>query len=175
MISGALLTKFTIWISILAYLTGALLFAFSRARTDYVAAARMAWTVACAALLAHVACTFHVYHGWSHAAAYRDTAQQANEVVGLNWGGGIYFNYAVLIVWIIDVLWWWLSGLDSYWKRPRVLMAAWHAFLIFMIFNSTVVFKNGLTRWAGLAVSICWCVAAVRVARNWENLSTVAD
>jgi len=157
--TGEFLTKLTIWVSILAYVTGAFIFAFSHRRQTWLRVARLAWTIACAALLAHVVCTFQVYHGWSHSAAFRDTARQTNEVVGLNWGGGIYFNYVVVVVWIIDVLWWWWSGPGSYRQRPRVLIAAWHAFLIFMIFNATVVFKTGITRWAGLVACICLVVA----------------
>jgi hypothetical protein len=38
--------------------------------------------------------------------------------------------------------------------------AAWHVFMIFMFFNATVVFENGLLRWLGLflcaGLSILW-------------------
>jgi hypothetical protein len=83
-------------------------------------------------------------------------------VVGLNWGGGLFINYAVLSGWIIDVGWWWLKGIDSYRSRGRLVVLLWHAFLLFIIFNATVVFKNGIVRWVGLAVSafiaISWIV-----------------
>ena len=96
--SGEILTKVTIWITIAGYAAGAAAFALSRERYKWDSAARLAWTVACVGLLAHVAFAFHFYHGWSHGAAYRDTARQTDEVVGLNWGGGLYVNYALLIV-----------------------------------------------------------------------------
>src|SRR5215210_3924672 len=87
--SGALLTKVTVWVAVAGYAAGAAAFALSRGRRSWDAAARLAWTVACVALLAHVACAFHVYHGWSHESAYVETARQTGEVVGLDWGGGL--------------------------------------------------------------------------------------
>ncbi len=62
----------------------------------------------------------------------------------------------------LDVLWWW-GDPDSYGRRPGLLTAIWHAFLIFIIFNATVVFKTGLLRWLGvglcLAVGLVWLVS----------------
>jgi len=164
--SGALLTKVTVWVAVAGYAAGAAAFALSRGRRGWDAAARLAWTVACVALLAHVACAFHVYHGWSHESAYVETARQTGEVVGLDWGGGLFINYAILIGWVADVAWWWLAGLDSYRRRPWPLLAAWHGFLIFIIFNATVVFKNGFTRWAGLGVCLGLCVVGWLAARD---------
>jgi hypothetical protein len=164
--SGAFLTKVTVWVAVAGYAAGAAAFALSRGRRGWDAAARLAWTVACVALLAHVACAFHVYHGWSHESAYVETARQTGEVVGLDWGGGLFINYAIIIGWVIDVAWWWLAGLDSYRRRPWPLLAAWHGFLIFIIFNATVVFKDGFTRWAGLGVCLGLCVVGWLAARD---------
>ena len=69
-------------------------------------------------------------------------------------GVGVFVNYLLLAIWVFDLGWWWISGRDSYLKRPRALVLAWHAFLIFIIFNATVVFCKGLTRWVGLAISL---------------------
>jgi hypothetical protein len=107
----------------------------------------------CVSLLAHVACAYHFYHNWSQAAAYRETARQTAEVTGLDWGGGLFINYALVIGWVVDVAWWW-RGLDAYRNRPRWLVAAWQGFLIFMIFNATVVFKTGPLRWIGLGLCL---------------------
>jgi hypothetical protein len=156
--SGEILTKVTIWITIAATAGGAAAFAFSRKRYKWDSAARLAWTVACAGLLAHVTCAFHFYHRWSHGAAYRDTARQTFEVFGLNWGGGLYVNYALVIVWVLDVIWWWLRGLEAYRHRPWLLVAAWHGFLIFIIFNAAVTFKTGFLRWVGLCVCLGLCL-----------------
>ena len=170
MSTGQILTGITIWISIGAYAAGLVTFARSRTRQNRDAAARLLWTVACAALLAHVAFAFHNYHGWSHTVAYVDTARQTREVIGLNWGGGLYVNYILVLGWVADLLWWWLGGIDSYRRRPQLLIIAWHAFLIFIIFNSTVIFESGATRWAGLLVCVVLCVACGRIASNRSSV-----
>ena len=116
-------------------------------------------------MLAHFVSAFHFYHDWSHAAAYRDTARQTREVFGLDWGGGVFINYALLTAWIVDVGWWWGSGVESYRTRPRGLLVAWHGFLIFIIFNATVVFADGVVRWIGLVICSVLVIAWVRVVR----------
>jgi len=168
--SGQILTKVTIWSTFAAYAFGAATFAFSAKRHKWDAAARLAWTIACAALLAHVVCAFHVYHGWSHEAAYRETARQTGEVFGLNWGGGIYISYLLLVCWVVDLIWWWLGGLDSYRRRPWLLVSTWHWFVIFIIFNSTVVFETGIVRWAGLVLSLSLCLIWLFAARQRSHL-----
>ena len=151
-----------------AYAIG--LFLFSRNRKQLLHVARLAWTTGCIALIAHFICAFHFYHHWSHLLAYRDTARQTNEVVGINWGGGLFINYLVLGLWIIDVGWWWLSGIDSYRNRNWLWVIVWHAFLIFIIFNATVVFKDGLVRWVGLVMSLFLLVSWVLIARQeWSR------
>jgi hypothetical protein len=115
--------------------------------------ARISWTIGCLSLLVHAVCAYHFYHNWSQAAAYRDTARQTAEVTGLDWGGGLFINYALIIGWVMDVIWWW-RGLEAYRSRPRHLVAAWQGFLIFIVFNATVVFKTGPLRWIGLVLCL---------------------
>ncbi len=112
--------------------------------------ARTAWTAGVISLIAHVACAYHYYHNWSQAAAYRETARQTAEVTGLNWGGGLFINYALIIGWVADVALWRLRGLAAYRNRPGWLAAAWQGFLFFIIFNAAVIFKTGPLRWIGL-------------------------
>lgn len=169
MFGGELLTKITIWVAVAGYAAGAAAFALSRGRAGWDRGARLAWTVACAALLAHVACAFHSYYGWSHEAAYLDTARQTDEVFGLDWGGGLYINYALMAGWVFDITLWWLHGLDSYRRRRWPLTAAWHGFLLFIFFNATVVFKDGPARWVGLAVCLGLCVAWWLAARDRQT------
>ena len=163
---GELLTRMTIWAAVACYAVGAAAFALSRGRRAWDAAARPAYTFACVWLLAHAASAFHFYHGWSHGAAYLDTARQTGEVFGFDWGGGLYVNYVLIVGWVSDVSWWWLRGLDSYRRRPRALTAAWHAFVVFILFNATVVFKTGAARWAGLGVCVGLCLAWRLAARG---------
>ncbi len=162
MSAGEILTRVTIWIALAGYTVGVVIYALSR---KWDAAARLAWTAACLGLLAHVICAFHFYHDWSHVSAYRDTARQTAEVFGLDWGGGLYINYAFLIGWIIDTLWWW-RGIEAYRRRPWSLVVAWHAVLLFIFFNGTVIFAAGLTRWLGLCLSLGLCIVWWFAARK---------
>ncbi len=178
MTSGEILTKATIWIAILGYAFGSAVFALFRNKHQGDRIARLAWTIAIVGLLVHVVCAFQFYHEWSESAAYRETARQTDEVVGLNWGGGLYINYALIVGWVVDVGWWWLRGIDSYRRRPWFLTAAWHGFLIFIIFNATVVFKTGLVRWVGLLVCLGLCLLwwlALRNSPKSDELAVAKD
>lgn len=163
---GEFLTRITVWISIGAYSIGCVLFAIARGRLNIDRRARIAWTTGCATLLLHFIFAFHFFHAWSHAHAYADTARQTAEVFGINWGGGLYVNYAVAILWIADVTWWWLAGLGSYRGRPWLLTLIWHSFLIFIIFNATVVFGHGVVRWIGLPICLILCMSWIVIGRH---------
>ncbi|MGH9942017.1 MAG: hypothetical protein ACRD9R_06625 [Pyrinomonadaceae bacterium] len=173
MSGGELLTRATIWAALAGYGVGAVAFALSRNRRKWDSVARLAWTAACVSLLAHVACAFHFFHGWSHDAAYRETARQTAEVFGLDWGGGLYVNYALLFGWVLSVVWWW-RGLDLYRRLPTPLHVGWQGFLIFIFFNATVVFKTGPLRWIGvcMCLGLCfvwWFTAASRAPRGNDD------
>ena len=135
MTSGELLTRATIWLALAGYTAGAGGQLLAQGKPHVRALARWAGTLGCLGLLAHVICAFHFYHGWSQAAAYRETARQTAAVTGLNWGGGLWINYLLLAAWTADVIWWWRSGDDAYRRRSRVLTVAWHALLLFIVFK----------------------------------------
>ena len=146
---GDALTRWTIRIA-LALAVGALAARMVR-RTHF---ARWTWTVGCLFYLAHVICAFHFFHDWSHQAAYDATARDADQLFGWNWGGGLYFNYAFTLIWVADVVWWWLAQ-GSYETRPRWVNAIVYGFFVFMAFNGAVVFATGATRWVSVAVLCC--------------------
>ena len=171
MISGEFLTRSTIWISILAYAIGCAVFATARKQADFDRWVRVAWTMGCAALIAHFIFAFHFYHAWSHESAHVDTARQTAEVFAINWGGGLFINYAVAILWTADVAWWWLAGINSYRCRPWLLTLLWHGFLIFIIFNATVVFKDGLARWTGLLTCLSLCLSWIFISRQRDEFA----
>jgi hypothetical protein len=171
MSSGEFLTRSTIWISILSYALGCVLFAMASRQTQLDRWVRLAWTMGCAALILHFICAFQFFHSWSHESAYVDTARQTAAVFRINWGGGLFINYAVASLWFADVAWFWLAGVNSYRRRPWLLTLAWHSFLIFIIFNATVVFKDGMTRWIGLLVCLTLCLSWVSISRQ-RSLST---
>jgi hypothetical protein len=170
--SGEFLTRSTIWIALMAYTFGCVAFAFARRRSDGDRWARLAWTIGGAALVAHILSAYHFYHAWSQASAYRDTARQTAEVVRINWGGGLFINYAVASLWAADVAWWWFAGLGAYRRRSWWITLLWHGFLLFIIFNATVVFKDGMTRWLGLLVSLTLFLSWVSIDRQRRSLST---
>lgn len=160
--SGALLTVWTIRLGLVAYFAALadLLLAPDQRR------ARLWWTLGCLACWAHIGLAMHFVHHWDHAAVYEDTARQTREVVGLDWGGGIYINYLFALAWLADVAWWWLAPLS---RAARGRWLAWllHGFLAFIIFNATIVFKDGAIRWATIAACACLLVlGTVVAARN---------
>ena len=162
---GELVTRITVWSALAGYGIGTSVYMLSRGRRRWDAAARTAWTAGCVSLIAHVAFAYHFYHHWSQASVYRETARQTAEVTGLDWGGGLFINYALVIGWVVDVVCWRLRGLDAYRDRPRWLAAAWQGFLFSIVFNAAVVFKTGPLRWIGLG--LCLWLACL-----WLRLKT---
>ncbi len=126
---------------------------------------RWLYTAACAFFLAHVACAFHFYHGWSHQAALDDTAQQTEEMLGFAFGEGIYFSYLFTLLWVVDIVWLWL------WPRQRMgwLTAAVQLYMAFIALNGAVVFESGVTRWVGIPVAMLLGVLAIRRLVNPQS------
>ena len=150
---GELLTRWTVRFALSLYVVALALRARAHGNRRSLAWARLAWTTGCLCFLLHVVCAFHFYHAWSHAVAYASTARQTAEVVGFNWGGGLYANYAFTLVWAADACCWW-HDLDRYETRPRGVEWSVQGFLGFMAFNGTVVFGRGAVRWLGLGASL---------------------
>ena len=103
----------------------------------------------------------HCEHDWSHAAAYEHTTQQTKDIVGINWGGGLYFNYAMLVLWAADVG---LQWRQSEGQRHFVSrLNEW--FCAFMLLNATVVFGP----WWWWLVAIAFGIVASAV-RSWTRV-----
>ena len=158
--TGELLTRGTVWLALLCYAAAEALRLFRRRIRDCDRRLRLIWTFGCAAYLAHVAAAFHFYHAWSHMTAYAETARQTDELLGLNWGGGLYFNYAFTIVWCADVLCWWLKP-NAYQARAQWVNCAVRGFLLFMIFNATVVFGSAPAKLLGGLMFLLLALAAI--------------
>jgi uncharacterized membrane protein YhaH (DUF805 family) len=75
-------------------------------------------------------------------------------------------------LWAVDVAWWWFAGVGAYRRRSWWITLLWHSFLIFIIFNATVVFKDGMTRWVGLLVCLTLVLSWVSISRQRRSLST---
>src|SRR5262249_13594077 len=109
--------------------------------------ARACWTLSWLAYLIHLGMAFHHYHHWSHA----DAIEHTREVSGV--GEGIYVSHLFTLAWTADVAWWWLRP-RTYAVRPAWVGWALHGFMLFMIFNATVVYEQGLIRGAGWALTV---------------------
>jgi len=137
-------------------------------RTGRQSIARMLWTIGFGLFLLHVGLAFATVHHWSHGAAYRETARRTAELFGTQSGAGLYFNYLFILVWAVDVCWWWIAGLVAYDRRPRWIGGVVYGFMVFMAFNATVVFEHGVVRWMGALISallVVLCIARLRWAR----------
>jgi hypothetical protein len=158
---GEMLTRNTVRLS-LAWYAIALCLMMRLNGADWSAAtisgrlARWCWTWALVIFLVHVAMAFHFYHNWSHVDAFARTRQ----VSGL--GEGLYANYLFALLWTGDVVFWWIGPMHYAARWPwfdRIL----HGFMLFMVFNSTVVFAAGPIRWAGvlffISLGIAWYCA----------------
>ena len=159
---GKSITFWSVLLSVVCYFLGAALCSLKGLHPRLDATARGIWTSGCLLGLGHVLSAFHFYHDWSHGAAHQSTAQQTEELLGFSWGGGIYFNYVFTIAWLADTGWWWVKP-ESHRQRPRLLNVVLHSFLLFIVFNATVVFGEGFTRWLGLfgtsSLIILWWIA----------------
>ena len=76
-------------------------------------------------------------------------------------GEGLYFNYLFLLVWIADVLFWWLRP-ERYETRPAWLEYGIHGYLFFIAFNGAVIFESGVTRIGGIVAVVIFAVIILR-------------
>jgi hypothetical protein len=164
MLVGELATRWTVRLALAGYFLGGALRASNGHSPPRRRLAQVAWSLGCLFYLAHVACAFQFYHGWSHAAACQHTAERTAELTGWNWGGGIYFNYVFTLVWLADALVWWRRGDRP--SRPWLEVAT-QGFLWFMVFNATVIFGQGAIRWFGLAGCVVLVVSWL-YPRRWR-------
>ena len=97
------LVALTIWAALTLYVVGR-----GRPRATAASALGPPGLAARGALvyLGHVAAAFGVHHDWSHAAAYAYTAARTEAYFGLDWGGGLWVNYAFTVIWVAEGLWW---------------------------------------------------------------------
>jgi hypothetical protein len=180
---GVLLTQWTIRLALVcfvAYLGGGLVARGPR----WQRIGRWIWTLGCGLFLVHVACAFQFYHHWSHAAAWEETARQTRELMGFEFGDGIYFSYLFLVLWVGDVIGLWSYQPEALARDPlarnipsltlRVsVRGAVLAFLAFIAFNGAIVFEGGPTRWFGLAA--CLALAGLAIRAGYNRLSAIRD
>ena len=160
---GETLTRWSVRLAVLCYLARVvidLLFAHGRRGAHHSRIARRFWTAGCACYVLHVVCAFGFYHEWSHLSAYRHTAKQTADVIGVNWGGGLYFNYAFTLFWIADVVAWWRYDVEFPYRLTRYFWIL-HAAFALMMFNATIVFGPPLWRLAAPAIALALLTACL--------------
>ena len=150
---GDLLLRWTIRLSLALYVLVLAAWLWRPTQPRFARAMRWVWTLGCLLALAHAVCAFQFVHGWSHAAALEATARQTQQLLGIAYGGGLYWNYAFLLVWSLDAAWWWVLP-AAYLNRSRWWGVPVHGFLGFMAFNGAIVFARGPIRWVGLAACL---------------------
>ena len=133
---GMLLTLWTARVSFLFYVGAVAAWLMRRPNV-----AKVAWTAGWLAYIGHVFSAFQFQYHWSHDAAYQETARRTAELMGVNSGAGLYWNYVFTLVWTIDVIWMWASA-GSFGKRPRWITVSVQAFMAFMFFNATIIFAG---------------------------------
>jgi len=157
----------TIWIALV-------LFAAGEAGKRTLAggrAASWAWpasAIGAAIAVAHVVIAMGARHGWSHDAAVAATARQTSAVYGLDWGGGVFVNYAFVVLWIVE-LWKWRRAPERSVSLPDALTWLARAFFFVVIVNAGIVFAGGLRRIAG-AVIVLSLVASWRPDKRARSL-----
>jgi hypothetical protein len=198
---GVLLTKWTIRLALVCYVTCLAAWLSQRGGPRWQHATRAIWTLGCVLFDVHVACAFHFYHHWSHTIAWQHTAERTRELLGVAVGDGIYFSYLFLVLWIVDVLWLWLPAPKGQAVANRTpsggsLAASasadaiavpdsgrgsrttprWrvvvHVFLLIIAVNGAIVFEAGPTRWAGIAACLgLGCLIVRRAYNSWRGAS----
>ena len=122
---------------------------------------RPLWTIGCIAMVAHMISAFHYSYRWSHDDAIQSTAKQTEQLIGWAFGGGLYFNYCFLLVWIADLMYWWLKC-ERYESRPVWLECGIHGYLFFIAVNGAVIFESGVTRIGGVVAILIFAMILVR-------------
>lgn len=151
---GDLLLRWTVRLALLAYAVFLLITAAGRA-DRYGSLLRGLWLTAGVLFLLHTLCAFHFVHHWSHSHAVLHTAKRTEELLGWGFGGGVYFNYLFVALWLWEAA--------RFWKTPvsyGVGFYLLHGYLLFIAINGAIIFETGPTRIAGMltiaAVLLLW-------------------
>ncbi len=99
----------------------------------------------------HIVIAMGTAHDWSQQAAIAATARQTKAVYGVDWGGGVFVNYAFVAVWLLEAWRWRRRPADG----GRIISWITRVFFLVIILNGAVVFASGSRRIAG-ALLVAW-------------------
>jgi hypothetical protein len=129
------------------------------ARPDGWRTARLLWSVGAALACLHTIAALHFNYEWNQAAALEATRRQTLDVTGLDWGGGLYVNYAFVALWLVDAIASWVRP-PSYALPSGAYRTVLMLIFLFMFVNSAIVFAKGVGRAVGivavLSVLLAW-------------------
>ena len=157
---GSLIIAWTIRVSVLLFFATLVAWVLLSKSNRWQASLNILWSLGFLLFVAHVWAAFHFHHHWSHSAALAETARQTRDLIGIEFGVGLYFNYLFMLVWAIDLIWIWLANSELV-DRYRWLRLTWIAYLIFIVFNGVAVFKDGWMRVGGIVALILMILAAI--------------
>lgn len=166
-------TRMTIWIALVLYAWGEV----GRLRwrvSGRSGSALVVWWVSALGFgfyVGHVLLAFGVFHDWSHAAAYRFTAEATERLVGWRWGGGLLFNHLFTGVWLGELIAWRIAP-GRYRRRPVWVDWLVRWFFIFMITNGAVVFVEGPQRWIGVGIVVLLALGGFVGRSPWRDLGS---
>jgi hypothetical protein len=123
------------------------------------------WFTGAVLALCHSMGALVAYHHSSQAEALESTAEQTEELLGIRFGAGLYFNYLFVLVWILDALLR-LAIPFKYLRIPSTYFYLVYGFLIFIAVNGAIVFKTGIVRGIGI---LCLSVLALLWIRKWRR------
>jgi hypothetical protein len=158
-------TSITIWLALAGYAITVCLILAGFMTVERHRMVRTLWTISCAFFVAHIVSAFHYSYHWSHEEAIQSTAKQTRDLLGMEFGEGLYFSYGFLLLWIADVIFWWRQPW-RYLSRPTTLSLAVHSYLFFIAFNGAVIFKTGITRVGGILAVMAFAAIA---AKRWKS------
>jgi hypothetical protein len=145
----------TIWLALVLFVTaqyGQGTWTSGRTVPRWILWTNLAGITLCAI---HIVITMGSVHDWSHAAALEATAHQTASVYGLQWGGGVYFNYLFVAAWAFDT---WRHSRANRRDAAPWLRTLLRVFFLIVIVNAAVVFARPHTRilGAGLVAALLY-------------------
>ena len=123
-----------------------------RGKRLVVEVAKAIWLTGAILSVVHTLCAFGFFHHWSHIAAVEDTARQTDELLGFRFGGGLYFNYVFVALWLRQTPFGGSQTVSHMNLDLGVIGICVVGYLLFIAINGTAVFESGISRWGGVVL-----------------------